>query len=1042
MCAIVPADEKGEASLVYAEIPVRVMVDGYKTFYLDAIYTNKKILYIDIADLFAKLNIPCLKGHNGNSLAGFIEKESRAYLIDYEKRVIKVDTKVVQSTTGLVKDKETLYMESTLLNEAFGISLTFSHHALSIILKSNFELPVIKQQRIEKMRNNLMKLKGETITDTIVQRNYHLMKFGTLDWAVASTQTNNSETNNHFTLGAGTELLYGEADVMVNYYDQQKFDNRQLFYQWRWVDNNKKFIKQAQLGTLSTQTISFINTPLVGATIRNTPTTVRKASGFYNISEYTEPNWSVELYINNTLVDFTRADASGLYVFKVPIVYGYTTLKLKFYGPMGEERTVERTMNMPYTVMPAKEFEYGLSAGIVEDSLSSRFGRGDFNYGVSRFLTVGGGVEYLSSISNGAYIPFLTLTFQPFSKLTLNAEYDQWVKTKGLLNYYFGKDILLELEYTRYKEGQLACIMNAPEERKAKISIPFGYKMINGYVKLDYTQLVYKRFKYNQTGILFSAYYKQLNVNSSTQFNWMDNRNPYVISDLALSYRMGNGYTLRPSAQYNVNSTSFTTYRVALEKYIPFGNVSLSYERNVPTNTNLLNVNLKYDLSFARTNLSVTQRKHTPSSSETPQKGNTVISESAEGSLAFGRGNKYVYKSNNSSVGKGGISFYPFLDLNGNGKHDKDEPMVKLSRISISGTKTILTEKDSILSIPDLMAFTNYTVEFKDTDLESISWRFKKHIYRIMIDPNQFKHIDVPIVPVGEVDGMAYLNTDNSLKGIGRIQVKFYDKNTHKKIGETLSESDGYIRFMGFEPGEYLARIDSTQMSNLNYTALPEHKDFTIKISKEGDIVTGLDFILNPSPELAIQTDSRIHIPIDSIPQPADTDTTVIVKDSLLALIADTLYKVHLLFSFSPIKVKDKNASDFPFKGIETGLNVQPAPKHPFRFFNPNLVMNTKDTMIYLPGTILYEVHLCSYSKPVTGKEFFTPLLNVLPGIRIIESMDKNGLYHYSTGAFLFADEARDYLGFLKELGWKNGFVAIFNGGKCKVISFTPEHSQ
>jgi hypothetical protein len=1114
--------DKGETVLSYEEIPVRVMVEGYKNFYLDAIYTNKSQLFVNVEDLFGTLNIHCFTGKNGNSLVGFLDKESQPYMIDYETRKISIGDKVIHSTNGLVKDKGIIYMESTMFSQLFGITMNFNYRAMSIILKSNFELPVIKQQRIEKMRNNLLKLKGEVAADTIVQRNYHLIKFGTLDWAVASTQIDNSSTNNHFALGLGTELLYGEADIAVNYYDQQKFDNRQLFYLWKWVDNSKKFIKQAQLGTISTQTISFINSPLVGATIRNTPTTVRKASGYYNISEYTEPNWSVELYINNTLVDFTKADASGLYVFKVPIVYGYTTLKLKFYGPMGEERTIERTMNVPYTVMPAKEFEYGLSAGLVEDSLSSRYGRGEFNYGVSKFLTIGGGVEYLSSISNGAYIPFMTATFQPFSKLTLNGEYAHGVKTRGLLNYYFGKDILFELEYTKYKEGQRACIMNAPEERKVRISIPFSYKMINGYAKLDYTQLVYKNFKYNQSSVMLSAYYKQLNVNSSTQLNWIDQRTPFVISDLALSYRIGNGYTLRPSAQYNINSNAFSTYRVALEKYIPFGNVSLSYERNVPTNTNLVNVNLKYDLSFARTNFSATQRKHIDGNSETPQQGNTVISESAQGSLAFGRGKHYIYKSNNSSVGKGGISFYPFLDLNHNGKRDKGEPMVKLTKVRIMGSKTILTEKDSILSIPDMIAFTNYTIEFKDTDLENISWRFKKHVYQVMIDPNQFKRVDVPVVPIGEVDGMTYLNTDNRLKGIGRIQVKFYDKNTNKKIGETLSESDGYISYMGFEPGDYVARMDSVQLSNLNYSALPEQKEFSIKISKEGDIVNGLDFILNPSIELLVSSDKKIVIQNDSISQIPKPDSVIAIKNSISRQ-ADTLCKIQILALRTQIKDKSffkklqdklpgiiisetikadglyhytigsmpsiniarnllaiirKNGFTDSFldcnikeQQVELGMSltkkmnsksqnkelsepmrlvnkdqkseetdsIQFVKLHQFQFLSYNIIMTKRDTMIYLPRTTLYAVQLCSNSISIMDKNFFHQILTVVPGIIIIETVDKDGLYHYTTGKFMLADQAKEYLRFLREIGWQNARVVYYSGGKCKAITFTPE---
>ncbi|MDP3441418.1 MAG: hypothetical protein Q8T08_01025, partial [Ignavibacteria bacterium] len=826
-------DENDVPAFSFDGFYVNVIVEEYRNFYVDAIYANDDLLYVNIEDLFKTLNIPCIVGQNGDLLGGFIENESRTYSIDYDTKQIKVGDKTVNAKNGLVQETGALYVESSLFAEAFGITLTFNFRALTIILKSNFELPIIKQQRIEKMRSNISKLKGEVIADTIVQRNYHFFKSGTLDWSVASSQTGNGSINNSFGLGIGTELLFGEADVSVNYSDQYKFDKRQLQYLWRWVDNDKTIIKQAQLGKISNQTISILNAPVIGAVVRNSPTTVRKATGYYTINELTEPNWSVELYINNVLVDYTKADASGLYVFKVPIVYGYTTMSLKFYGPLGEERTEERTMNIPYTVMPAKEFEYGLSAGIVQDSSLNRFGKGEFNYGVNRMLTVGGGLEYLSSIPNSPFIPYARVTIQPFSKMIINGEYAHGVKAGGVLNYYFRKDVLLEIDYTKYVEGQLATRFNAPEERKAKLSIPFRIKKLSGFAKLDYTQLVYKTSNNNQGNIMLSAYYKQISANSSTQVYWNDQKTANVLSDLALSYRLKKGYNIRSSAQYNASERELINYKATIEKSIPKGNFSISYGRNILNNDNLISLSFKYDLSFARTNISASHSN-----------GNIYTLESAQGSLAFGGGNKYIHASNNSSVGKGGILLYPFLDLNNNGIFDKGEHLVKLTKVRVSGGKAIFSKKDSIVRIPDLNAFTSYNIEFGDNDLENIAWRFKKKVYQVLIDPNQFKRIDIPIVAVGEVSGMAYMNTDNSLKGIGRILVKFYNKNSTKVVAETLSESDGYIDYMGLEPGEYVARVDAEQLSNLDFKADPPQIDFTIKTLEEGDIVGGIDFVL------------------------------------------------------------------------------------------------------------------------------------------------------------------------------------------------------
>ena len=845
---------------VYDEIPVHVIVEGYNNFYVDAIYTNNKLLYINIEELFKTINIPCIVGSKGKSISGFIENESQAYLVDYDTKQIKMGAVTINTRNGLVKEMGALYMESSLFNQAFGLLLNFNYRTLTITLKSSFELPVIKQQRIEKMRTNMSKLKREEIADTVLHRNYHMFRFGTIDWLLGSSHTFKGLTDNHFGIGVGTELLYGEADILLNYYNQQKIDNRQLQYIWRWVDNNNPIIRQAQVGKISAQPISFINAPVIGAVIRNSPTTVRKASGYYTINDFTEPNWTVELYINNELVDFTRADASGSYVFKVPIVYGYTTLKLRFYGPLGEERTEERTMNVPYTVMPANEFEYSLTAGIVQDSSLSRFGKAEFNYGVNRMLTVGGGLEFLSSIPNVPYIPYAKATLQPLSKLTLNGEYAYGVRSRGLLNYYFSKDVLLEIDYTKYVKGQLATRFNAPEERKVKLSVPVRYKKISGFLKFDYTQLVYTEFIYNQGNMMFSAYYRQISANSTVQLNWIDQKTPFVTTNLVLSYRLENGITIRPSAQFNVSESKLMTYKTEIEKRISKGLFSFSYERNVAYNDNFINVNFKYDLPFARTSASVSHSK-----------GKVTTSESAQGSLAFGGGNNYTHVSNNSSVSKGGILLYPFLDLNHNGIFDKGEHMVYLNKIKISGGKAIFSEKDSIIRIPDLNAFTSYLLEFSDNELETIAWRFRNKRYQVLVDPNQFKRVDIPIIAVGEATGMAYRDDNNSLKGIGRILVKFYKKNGNKIVAEALSELDGYIYYLGLEPGDYLARIDSVQLSNLGYRADPPQIAFTIKKLKEGDMVGGIDFVLRPVKEDKIQSQNNKVEPVPGSDLDADS---------------------------------------------------------------------------------------------------------------------------------------------------------------------------
>ena len=481
---------------------------------------------------------------------------------------------------------------------------------------------------------------------------------------------------------------------------------------------------------------------------------------------------------------------------------------------------------------PSK-FEYGISTGIVQDSSFSRYVKGDFNYGVNRILTIGGGLEYLSSLSSSPYIPYAKISIQPFNKLTLIGEYAYGVRSKGLINYYFLKNASVILDYTKYVDGQQATQFKFLEERKIILSVPYRIGKISGFSKLDYTQYVYEIFKYNQTTVMLSAYYNQFSINSTNQLNWTESNTAYILSANALSWRLKRGFVFRPSTLYNFSQNTLTSYKVELEKKLRKGHITAGYERNVSYNDHLISIGFRYNLSFARTNMTAIHNKNT-----------STISESAQGSVSLGSGEKIVYTSKNSSVSKGGISIYPFLDLNNNGIFDQGEKMVKLSSVKVYGGKVVFNEKDSIIRIPNLNAFINYNIEFSNNDLESIAWRFKNKIYSILVDPNQYKRVDIPIVSVGEVLGMVYMNNKNSLKGIGRILINFYKKDNGELITKALSERDGYINYLGFEPGNYIARIDSLQLSKLDFVSDPPQINFTIKTSEEGDIVEDINFIL------------------------------------------------------------------------------------------------------------------------------------------------------------------------------------------------------
>jgi hypothetical protein len=811
------------------ELLITINTENNYSFETNVLIAKSNLLFIDVEALFKSLKIKCVPNLNG--LKGFIKNETNLYTVDFENKKITVGNKIIDFKEKLLVEFGIQYISASVISKAFGLTFTFNPRSLTAKMNSNFELPFIRQLQIEKNRNNLLKAKIESnkIADTIIPRDYHLFKFGTLDWRLSSSQGTKKTSINNATINLGSELLFGEANFSMNYNTENKFDRNQLRYGWRWINNDKKIVRQARVGQVSSRSNSNLNAQLIGVTINNSSTKVKKSSGYYTINDTTEPKWTVELYINDVLIDYTVADAAGLYQFKAPIVYGYITTKLKFYGPLGEERTEERVVNTPYSFTAAKTLEYNVTAGIVQDTSKSRFSRADFNYGINRNLTVNGGLEYLSSNPNHVITPFASVAFQPFSKMTLNLAYVNNRSVNGLMNLYITKNAFLEVDY--YKP--LKALRNRIENLDIKFSIPIKTKLFTGLTKIKYSRNIYKSFAYNQIDFTVSSNYNQIKINSYSAMSWAAGNSPQLSSALSLSTKLAKNITLRTSAVYNLTASALRNISSSIQMRILKMNILATYSRNIATKNNSFYISAAYDLPFSRAGISSSYINNAFN-----------FSENAQGSIAFGKGVKNIRSGNNSAMGKGTLLLYPFLDLNENNILDTGEKRVLVSAVKVAGARAMINKKDSVVRVVDLNAFVNYTVEFSDTDLDYVSWRFKHKTYQVLVNPNQYSEVYVPIVPVGEINGVISLKSGKNLKGQANVRLHIYNENGIK-VAETLSEFDGYFSYLGLKPGDYTVRVDETQLETLNYQAFPAVHQVTIKVSEYGDIVDDLDFTIN-----------------------------------------------------------------------------------------------------------------------------------------------------------------------------------------------------
>jgi len=828
----------GQGLPEYDEIAVKIEISGLGAFEMDALIKDEK-LYLPVVNLFNFLKIKCEPSPDMDIIKGFFSSPESTYIIDRPNRQITyLDKKYEPGQNDIIRTETNVFLLSSWFGKVFGLDCNFIFRSMSVILTARSDLPLIREMKQEEMRKNISRLKGEFKADTVIGRKYPAFKFGMADWGAYTSQEIDGKSDTRLNLDLGAMIAGGEATASLYYNSSTPFSEKQQRYLWRYVNNDFAPLRQILAGKIHTGALSTLYNPVIGVQLTNTPTTYRRSFGTYLLSDHTEPGWTVELYVNNVLVDFVKADASGFFSFQVPLVYGNTIVKLKFFGPWGEERTREQNINIPYNFLPEKTLEYTASAGIVEDSMASRFSRARISYGLSRNITIGGGAEYLSSVTSQPFMPFVNASVKITNNILVSGEYAHGVRATSTLSYRLPSNMQLDINYTWYDKEQKAIFYNYREERKASLTVPLKLGKVSAFNRFTVNQMVLPSSKYTTAEWLITGSLLGINTNLTSYALFVDEIKPYVYSNLTLAFNAPLGFLVMPQVQYSYSNNEVLSVKTRIEKKVfKQGFLNMSFERNFRHDITLAEAGLRYDFSFAQAGASVRQYGD-----------KTSLIQYARGSVINDRKTKFLKTDNRTNVGRGGIIVIPFLDLNSNGLKDEGEPRARGLNLRTGSGRIQISERDTSISIIGLEPYTNCFIEVDPNNFESISWRLPKSSYSVAVDPNVMKIVEIPINITGEGTGYVRLRDEQGTRGLGGIIVKFLDEKSNP-VALTLSEDDGYFSYFGFTPGKYFATIDTAQLRRLGMLSDPGKMDFTIKGGTEGDIAEGLDFLLTRIPE-------------------------------------------------------------------------------------------------------------------------------------------------------------------------------------------------
>jgi hypothetical protein len=263
---------RAQDNLQYEEILVYVEIPGIGGFELPSVIRGSDV-YLAVADLFDFLKVSNKISQDMDSISGFFINPEATYFVNYPESRIKFQERIYTVTRGdLIRTESNLYLKSDYFGRIFGLQCSFNFRSLSVQISSKLELPVIREMKLAEMRKNLTQLAGEMKADTNMGRTHPLFRFGMADWSLYASEEINGRTDVSANLSLGAMVAGGEATAYLNYNSISGFKEKYQQYQWRYVDNDFKPLRQVIAGKFNTNATATLYDPVIGVQLTNTPT--------------------------------------------------------------------------------------------------------------------------------------------------------------------------------------------------------------------------------------------------------------------------------------------------------------------------------------------------------------------------------------------------------------------------------------------------------------------------------------------------------------------------------------------------------------------------------------------------------------------------------------------------------------------------------------------------------------------------------------------------------------------------------------------------
>jgi hypothetical protein len=821
--------------------------------YINCLYDyQSNVTFLPVTELFSRLEINYEPETRKFTIRGNFITSSNPYVVNLQSMRITLGKESWDITPDDFRIGTTDYFLSPqIFEEIFGLNFTVNMIHLYLSLETTHILPVQERKARERNRNRME-------SRELLREDYPLgydrkrsVLGGTMvDYSITGNYTGQAQSLG-YNLTGGMEVLGGDLQgTLTGFQSASGFSSMYSNgLRWRYAIRDNDFISGIMAGQLNTTGLQPL--AIKGLAITNDPIEPRRMYETYVIDGNTEPESEVEIYINERLTDYTRADELGYYRFDVPVTYGTTRISLRIFTPSGEIITTDRQLQVPFTFLPRGVVSYNLQAGKAEDYLADSLqndwvAHGNVALGVSHWLTASAGAQHLGAEffpDDVFYYGSLSARIAKQYLLNLDVAPENYYRMAGSVMYT--SNLSLNFNYTRFDGPGIFNAWGAKEELSANIYLPFSILGINSGLRIGGEHTILENSQLTRFRADLSSRLGRVNL----RLNYRGN----LVSDIetgnygegilttALTYTISRssgipvyarGMFVRGLAQYDTRRNQMQTNELQLSKTIfNTGRLNMGAVYNYISKTIAVQLGFTLDLNKVRSTTTVNSLNR-----------EVTARQSLNGSVGWDMPNRRMVLNNRQQVGRSAASVLLFVDNNNSGTYDAGDQLVPLRGVKLDRTATMEPGRDTILRITQLQSYYKYNLSINRNAFSDPTLVPLKNEFSFIADPNQYKRIEIPCYRGGIIEGMVLIKRNDKSSGQGGLRLIL--KATEGMFEVIIrSFSDGGFYAMDLPPGKYTLGVDPTQ---LGFLGMKQEAvlEFEILAKAEGDYLEGLKIIL------------------------------------------------------------------------------------------------------------------------------------------------------------------------------------------------------